>query len=84
MLIPYESLQQLPTDTLNNLIKEYLFAHIEDGGFSELNEHALTQAISRCHLALQRQELVVEYSEAEESIAIRSAENCVSTDRSQV
>ncbi|MGL4476520.1 MAG: YheU family protein [Shewanella sp.] len=77
MLVPYESLQQLPSETVDNLIKEYLFAQVEDGGFGELDSEALKHAVARCHQALKRRELVVEYSEAEESIAIRLAQNCV-------
>ncbi len=77
MLVPYEALQQLPADTLNNLIKEYLFAQMEDGSFAVLDSEKLTLAIAQCKRALEREELVVEYSEDDESIAIRPTEYTV-------
>ncbi|MCG9712924.1 YheU family protein [Shewanella insulae] len=71
MLIPYQSLLQLPSDTLDNLIKEFLFTQTEDGSFASLDDEALARAIAQCRQALARSELVVEYSEEDESIAIR-------------
>lgn len=38
MLIPYESLLQLPKETLDNLIKEYLLSQVEDGSFDALGD----------------------------------------------
>ncbi len=75
MLVPYEALQQLPADTLNNLIKEYLLTQMEDGSFATLDNNTLTTAIAQCERALARSELVVEYSEDDESIAIRHQDN---------
>lgn len=77
MLIPYSALQQLPADTLDNLIKEYLFTQVEDGGFDGLSGDSLASAIQRCRAALKSGELVVEYGEEEESIAIRSRDQVV-------
>lgn len=77
MQIPYEALTQLPNETLENMIKEYLFSQVEDGGFDALNGDCLTQAIAQCKQALQRKELLVEYSEDDQSIAIRRADQVV-------
>ncbi|WP_025820837.1 YheU family protein [Shewanella marina] len=77
MQIPYEALTQLPNETLENMIKEYLFSQVEDGGFDALNGDRLTQAIAQCKQALQRKELLVEYSEDDQSIAIRRADQVV-------
>jgi uncharacterized protein YheU (UPF0270 family) len=56
------------------MIKEYLLTQLEDGSFSDVNEEQLIQATERCKLALKKGELVVEYSEDDESIAIRHRE----------
>lgn len=77
MIIPYHALQSLDTDTLNNLIKEYLFSQVEDGCFSELNQHQILVMIQQCKQALKQGELLVEYSEEDESIAIRHHKNMV-------
>ncbi|MGI2259187.1 YheU family protein [Shewanella sp. GXUN23E] len=77
MLIPYSALQQLPADTLNNLIREYLLTQVEDGGFDALSDDMLQTAIARCRDALRKGELVVEYGEEDESIAIRSRDRVV-------
>ncbi|GGI78968.1 YheU family protein [Shewanella gelidii] len=71
MLVPYESLKALPQSTVDNLIKEYLFSQMEDGSFDATNSQSLETAIAQCHRALQAGELQVEYSEDDESIAIR-------------
>ncbi|QYJ74760.1 YheU family protein [Shewanella sp. FJAT-52076] len=71
MLIPYDALSQLPADTLNNLIREYLLTQVEDGGFDSLGEGHLDEAIARCKVLLKRGELVVEYSEDNDSVGIR-------------
>ncbi|MCG9747797.1 YheU family protein [Shewanella sp. Isolate8] len=75
MLVPYQSLLQLPSETLDNLIKEFLFTQTEDGSFASLDDQALARAIAQCRQALARSELVVEYSEEEESIAIRQRQD---------
>ncbi|MCG9697528.1 YheU family protein [Shewanella sp. Isolate11] len=75
MLVPYEALQQLAAETLNNLIKEYLLTQMEDGSFATLDDKALSNAIAQCQRALARGELLVEYSEDDESIAIRHKDN---------
>ena len=41
MIIPYETLLGLDTETLNNVIKEYLLTQVEDGSFSEFNSQPL-------------------------------------------
>lgn len=74
MLIPYESLLQLPKETLDNLIKEFLLSQVEDGSFDTLGDEALEQAIGKCRLALKNGHLLVEFGEDDESIAIRSRE----------
>ncbi|WP_394205869.1 YheU family protein [Shewanella waksmanii] len=77
MLVPFDALKQLPKATLDNMIKEYLLTQLEDGSFSNLDESALTLAISQCMQALQQGLLVVEYSEEDESIAIRPLKDTV-------
>ena len=79
MLVPYQALLQLPGDTLDNLIKEFLFAQTEDGSFDSLDDGALTLAIKQCRQALARNELIVEYSEEDESIAIRHRQNTLAS-----
>ncbi|MCL1039288.1 YheU family protein [Shewanella submarina] len=79
MLIPYNSLLELPEETLNNLIREYLFTQVEDGGFDTLSGDSLKHAMSRCRDALKRGELVVEYGEEDESIAIRNRDQIIGT-----
>lgn len=75
MLIPYESLEQLTTETFETLIKEYLFTQLEDGSFSNTDEDGLKTAIIQCKQALEQGILVVEFSEDDDSIAIRQREN---------
>lgn len=82
MLVPYQSLLQLPAETLDNLIKEFLFTQTEDGSFASLDGEALARAIKQCRQALARSELVVEYSEEDESIAIRHRQDTL-TQQSQ-
>lgn len=74
MLVPYEALLQLPNETLINLIREYLFGQVEDGSFASLDEQELSQAIVQCQQALKLRKLVLEYSEDDESFAIRPAD----------
>ncbi|MCE9677638.1 YheU family protein [Shewanella sp. AS1] len=83
MLVPYEALQQLPEATVENLIKEFLLTQMEDGSFEELDSHSFPLAIKQCKQALARGELVVEYSENDESIAIRHKNNTLSFDAYQ-
>lgn len=75
MLVPYDALLQLPQDTVNNLIKEYLFTQLEDGSFSHTDDDALKNAMIKCHQALKSGTLVVEFSEEDESIALRHKDN---------
>ncbi|BAJ00479.1 YheU family protein [Shewanella violacea] len=75
MLVPYDALLQLPSATMNNLIKEYLLTQIEDGGFSDTDEQVLTSASERCKQLLKQGVLVVEFSEDDESIAIKHREH---------
>ena len=74
MLIPYDALLQLPTETLVNLIREYLLGQVEDGSFTSLDEQELSSAIVQCQQALKQGKLVLEYSEEDESFAIRHAD----------
>lgn len=74
MLVPFEALQSLPKATLDNLIREYLLAQVEDGSFIELDDEAIERATSNCLMMLKKKELLVEYSEDDESIAIRTRE----------
>ncbi|ABV88819.1 YheU family protein [Shewanella pealeana] len=78
MLVPYESLTQLPSDTFDNLVKEYLISQVEDGSFSGDGEHSMDRAMIQCKTALKQGLLVVEYNEEEESIGIRRKEDIVS------
>ncbi|MEZ9593383.1 YheU family protein [Shewanella sp. 10N.261.52.F9] len=83
MLVPYESLAQLSSETFDNLIKEYLISQVEDGSFSGDGEHSMERAIIQCKAALKQGVLVVEYSEKEESIGIRRKEDIVVQDWQQ-
>ncbi|MGB0893699.1 MAG: YheU family protein [Parashewanella sp.] len=75
MLIPYADLMTLPPATIENLIKEYLLTQVEDGSFSNMEDEHMSQAISQCKQWLKHGKLVVEYSEHDESIAIRHTEH---------
>ncbi|MGL5397855.1 MAG: YheU family protein [Shewanella sp.] len=74
MLIPYDALLQLPKETLVNLIREYLLGQVEDGSFTSLDEQELSGATVQCQQALKQGKLVLEYSEEDESFAIRHAD----------
>lgn len=74
MLIPYDALLQLPKETLANLIREYLLGQVEDGSFTSLDEQELSATIAQCQQALKQGKLVLEYSEDDESFAIRHAD----------
>ncbi|QBF82372.1 YheU family protein [Shewanella maritima] len=75
MIVPYEALITLPSDTVSQLIKEYLLSQFEDGSFADLDSSQFDAAISACKQKLKQGELVVEYSEDDESIAIRQREH---------
>ncbi|NRB25781.1 YheU family protein [Shewanella sp.] len=75
MLVPYDALLQLPNATMDNLIKEYLLTQVEDGSFSDTDEQVYTSAIERCKQLLKQEVLVVEFSEDDESIAIKHKEH---------
>lgn len=75
MLVPYDALLQLPSATMDNLIKEYLLTQVEDGGFSDTDEQVYISAIERCKQLLKQEVLVVEFSEDDESIAIKHKEH---------
>ncbi|MCC4834139.1 YheU family protein [Shewanella sp. 1_MG-2023] len=77
MLIPYEALLQLPQETLNNLIKEYLLTQVEDGSFGQLDDQQIAAAIEKCKHSLKLGELKVEFSEEDESIAIRHKDQII-------
>ncbi|GLS83353.1 YheU family protein [Paraferrimonas haliotis] len=74
MLIPYESLQALDPDTLENLIKEFIYRQVEDLNISQLDDAKMTEAIALCKRRLAKGELMVEYSEDDESVAIKDKE----------
>ncbi|NMH65336.1 YheU family protein [Shewanella salipaludis] len=71
MLVPYEALSQLPSETLDSLMREYLLTQVEDGSFANLGEEEILAALAQCRQALKQGKLLVEYSEEDESIAIR-------------
>ncbi|MCL1142267.1 YheU family protein [Shewanella gaetbuli] len=79
MIIPYDALGNLQVETLNNLIKEYLFTQVEDGSFSEMNDQQIAAMIAQCKHALKVGELLVEYSEEDESISIRHKHNIINS-----
>ena len=75
MLVPYDALLQLPSATMDNLIKEYLLTQVEDGSFSDTDAQVYISAIERCKQLLKQEVLVVEFSEEYESIAIKHKEH---------
>ena len=52
------------------------------GSFDTMSGDALTAAITKCRQSLAQGELVVEYSEDDESVAIRRCEDVIYTDPS--
>ncbi|MBY5922431.1 YheU family protein [Ferrimonas balearica] len=81
MLIDYATLKDaLAADTLDNLCREYLVRQIGDEGFDQTDSAELAEGVARVQRALARGELVVEYSEADESVAIRRREELVQLD----
>ncbi len=77
MIVPYESLTDLPEETLDNLIKEYLFSQVEDGSFTTMDSTHLQHALSECRNMLKQGTLIVEYSENDESIGIRHTDQVI-------
>ncbi|MBR9727708.1 YheU family protein [Shewanella intestini] len=77
MIIPYDALMSLPASTLAQLIKEHLLSQLEDGSFADIDQQQFEQAIASCKYKLKQGELVVEYSEDDESIAIRHKEHII-------
>ena len=77
MLLSYADLQQLPRDTVNALIKEFLLMQLEDGNLEQLTAEKLQQATDEVTQQLQQGTLVVEYSEKHESVMIRRATDVV-------
>ncbi len=75
MLIDYPTLRQaLAPDTLDNLVREFLIRQIGDEGFDQVDPAQLAEGMAKVHKALQVGDLVVEYSEEDESVAIRPRE----------
>lgn len=74
MLIPYQALMTLPSDTLDNLIKEYLLTQVDDGGFTNSDNQMMLKAIAQCKSALKSGELLVEFSEEDESFTLKRAQ----------
>ncbi|WP_163934776.1 YheU family protein [Paraferrimonas sp. SM1919] len=72
MLIPFDELQQLDKATLELLIKEHLYSQIEDGSLATFTAENIQGAIARTLDLLKKGELVVEYSEENETIAIKN------------
>ncbi|MBM7070827.1 hypothetical protein SOPP22_03725 [Shewanella sp. OPT22] len=77
MIIPYESLTSLPKETLDNLIKDYLFSQVEDGSFTTMDGDHLKKALLQCHDMLKKGTLIVEYSENDESIGVRHVDQII-------
>lgn len=73
MLITFDELQGLPETTINNLIREYLLTQVEDLSFDNLDNQILENAIESCRNQLKVGALIVEYSEENQSIAIRDS-----------
>ncbi|MBY5993058.1 YheU family protein [Ferrimonas balearica] len=75
MLIDYPTLKDaLAPDTLDNLCREYLIRQLGDEGFDQADPDKLAQGIAQVRQALAAGTLLVEYSEADESVAIRRRE----------
>ena len=49
MLLSYSDLQQLPADTLDHLIREYIIMQLEDGTLEQLTQDAMEQAKQQTH-----------------------------------
>ncbi len=77
MIVPYESLSRLPEDTVDSLIKEYLFSQVEDGSFTTMESEQIEQALAQCRRMLKQGTLVVEYSENDESIGLRHIDQII-------
>ena len=80
MLIDYDTLQsQLAPETLDNLIREYLFRQIGDEGFDQVDSKGLISATEQVRAAMAKGDLVVEYAEDDQSIAIRSKQDLITS-----
>ncbi|WP_028115679.1 YheU family protein [Ferrimonas senticii] len=76
MLIEFATLQAaLPAATIDNLLKEYLLTQVSDEGFDGTGQQQLAHGIALARAALQRGELLVEYCEDDDSIAVRRRED---------
>lgn len=79
MLIDYQTLvASLPPETIDNLVREYLLTQVGDEGFDSTGQTQLLDAIVQAKQALARGELVVEFSEDDESIAVRRRDEVIS------
>ncbi|WP_394130402.1 YheU family protein [Shewanella maritima] len=72
MIVPFDALLNLPQETFEQMIKEHLITQVEDGGFDQASKAQLIQAIALCKQKLKSGELVVEFSEEDETIAIKA------------
>jgi len=85
MLIDFDTLiTELAPETLDNLIREHLYRQISDEGFDQLSNDQLTQAMEAVKQSLKQGELVVEYAEANDSIAIKNKEELVDAAETQL
>ncbi|QIZ77842.1 YheU family protein [Ferrimonas lipolytica] len=76
MLIDYATLvSAIDADTIDNLLREFLLTQVSDEGFEQTDAEGLSRAITAARSALARAELVVEFSEEDESITVRRAED---------
>ncbi|WP_298443674.1 YheU family protein [uncultured Ferrimonas sp.] len=81
MLIDFATLKSaIDADTIDNLLREYLLTQVGDVGFDTTEANQLGDAIVMARAALAKGELVVEYSEDDDSIAVRRAEDIIQRD----
>jgi uncharacterized protein YheU (UPF0270 family) len=67
MIVPW---QKIPSDTLNNLIKEFILREGTDYGMIEVD---LATKIEQIKHQLTRKEVVIVYSELHESVNIQAS-----------
>lgn len=72
MIISFEELQTLPQQTVDNVIKEYIYQQVEDGNVDSLNASSTETMMQIIYNKLKKKELAVEYSEEHQSVAIIS------------
>lgn len=72
MIISFEELQTLPQQTVDNVIKEYIYQQVEDGNIDSLSASSTEAIIQTIYDKLKKKELAVEYSEEHQSVAIIS------------